>query len=125
MRMGVAVFLVALGAIFAYATNWHISGLNLHTVGAILMIVGIAWGAISFFVYQQQRHGTIVRRRRRLDDDPMHPGEVVYEESSDIDRPVGNQNHLYDEVLHPGRAVSYPPPEVLEDPPSGENDPRL
>jgi uncharacterized protein DUF6458 len=126
MRIGFGVFLIAFGAILAYATSWHIHGLNLHTAGGILMVVGIAWVVISVVVYQQQRHGTIVTRRRRLDEDPTHPGEVVYEESSDIDRPVGNQPaSLYDEVLHPGKAVSYPPPEVLEDPPSGQNDQRF
>jgi hypothetical protein len=123
MRMGAGVFLVAFGAILAYATSWHIHGLNLHTMGGILMVVGILWAVISVLVYQQQRHGSIVTRRRRLDDDPMHPGEVVYEESSDIDRPVGEHPGIYDEITHPGKAVSYPPPEVLEDPPSGQNNP--
>lgn len=123
MRIGFGVFLIALGAILAYATSWHIHGLNLQTAGGILLVIGLAWVVISVVMYQQQRHGTIVRRRRRLDEDPMHPGEVVYEESSDIDRPVGHQPSIYDEVIHPGKAVSYPPPEVLEDPPSGQNNP--
>jgi hypothetical protein len=126
MRIGFGIFLIAFGAILAYATSWHIHGLNLQTMGGILMVVGIAWVVISIAMYRYQRHGTIVTRSRRLGEDPQRPGEAVYEESSDIDRPTGGHiPSIYDEVLHPGKAVSYPPPEVLEDPPSGQNDQRF
>src|SRR5690348_16769542 len=111
MRIGFCVFLVALGAILAYATSWHIHGLNLHTTGGILMVVGIAWAVMSVVMYHYQRHGTIVTRRRQLTADPMHPGEVVYEETSDFDQPTpGHQPGIYDEVIHPGKPATYPPP---------------
>ncbi len=40
MGIGVSVFLLAVGAILAFAVDVTVSGLNLNTVGVILMIVG-------------------------------------------------------------------------------------
>lgn len=40
MGIGVSVFLLAVGAILAFAVDVTVSGLNLDTVGVILMIVG-------------------------------------------------------------------------------------
>ena len=40
MGLGTSIFLIAVGAILDYAVTWQTQGVNLHTVGAILMIVG-------------------------------------------------------------------------------------
>jgi hypothetical protein len=123
MRIGFGLFLFAIGAILGFATNWHLSGLNLHTTGAIFMIVGIAWAVISGALYRSQRHGSVVTRRRQVDDGE-HLGQIVYEETRTVDEPnptMGRKAGIYDEVLHPGKAVTYPPPEVIEDPPSPYN----
>jgi len=40
MGIGVSVFLIAVGAILAFATNVVVSGLDLTAVGYILMVVG-------------------------------------------------------------------------------------
>jgi hypothetical protein len=40
MGIGVSIFLVAVGAILAFAVNVQTEGFNLNTVGIILMIVG-------------------------------------------------------------------------------------
>ena len=40
MGIGVSVFLIAVGAILAFATNIVVSGLDLTAVGYILMVVG-------------------------------------------------------------------------------------
>lgn len=40
MGIGVSVFLLAVGAILAFAVDVTVSGLDLDTVGVILMIVG-------------------------------------------------------------------------------------
>jgi hypothetical protein len=40
MGIGVSVFLLAIGAILAFAVDLTVSGLDLATVGVILMIVG-------------------------------------------------------------------------------------
>lgn len=40
MGMGVSIFLLAVGAILAFAVNVTAEGVNLDTIGVILMIVG-------------------------------------------------------------------------------------
>ena len=40
MGIGVSLVLVAAGAILTWAVNATVSGLNIHTVGVILMVVG-------------------------------------------------------------------------------------
>ena len=40
MGLGTSIFLIAVGAILDFAVNWRVQGVDLHTVGAILMIVG-------------------------------------------------------------------------------------
>jgi len=40
MGVGTSIFLIAVGAILDYAVSWHAQGVDLKTVGAILMIVG-------------------------------------------------------------------------------------
>ncbi len=41
MGIGVSIFLLAVGAIMTFALNAEVSGINLDTVGVILMVVGI------------------------------------------------------------------------------------
>ena len=122
MRIGFGVFLVAIGAILTFATDWHISGLNLHVTGDILMLVGAVWAGIGGVIYHNNRHTAYTTRRTRTDN-PLSPtGDVIYEEQQSIDGPqLTHQPGIYDEVIHPGQAVTYPRPEVLEDPPSPYN----
>jgi Domain of unknown function (DUF6458) len=40
MGTGVSLILIAAGAILTWAVNATVSGLNIHTVGVILMVVG-------------------------------------------------------------------------------------
>jgi hypothetical protein len=48
--IGMSIFLIALGAILRYAITVSISGIELHTVGLILMIVGIIGLVVSLAV---------------------------------------------------------------------------
>ena len=47
MGTGVSLILIAAGAILTWAVNATVSGLNIHAVGVILMIVGIAGLVLS------------------------------------------------------------------------------
>ena len=42
MTIGTSLFIIAIGAILRYAVTTHVQGINVHTAGLILMIVGIA-----------------------------------------------------------------------------------
>ena len=66
--LGLSLFLLALGAILAFAVNATVSGLEIETVGVILMIVG-AVGVLasmlfwtSFAPYGGGRRAGVVRR---------------------------------------------------------------
>ena len=50
MGIGMSIFLIAVGAILRYAVTITISGVELQTVGLILMIVGIIGLVISLAV---------------------------------------------------------------------------
>lgn len=47
MGIGVSLILIAVGAILTWAVNATVSGLDINTVGVILMIVGIVGLLIS------------------------------------------------------------------------------
>ena len=67
MGIGTSIFLIALGAILYFAVNADISGLEISTVGLILMICGALGLVISlFFLGSLRRRGTeraVVRER--------------------------------------------------------------
>ncbi len=75
MGIGVSIFLIAVGAILAFAVNVNVSGLDLATVGFILMAVGIIglimtaviWGLRS---RTRRDSGAVVEERRVYDDRP-------------------------------------------------------
>ena len=47
MGIGTSIFLIAVGAILSYAVEDAVSGVDLSTVGVILMVVGVIGLAIS------------------------------------------------------------------------------
>ena len=68
MGIGTSLFLIALGAILKFAVTDAISGVELSTVGVILMVVGIAGLLISLLytlAWRDRASGTVVRERYR------------------------------------------------------------
>jgi len=65
MPLGTSIFLIAVGAILRYAVTTTVSGINITTVGLILMIVGIAGLVLSIFymLAWSPRRGRVVRDR--------------------------------------------------------------
>ena len=49
MGIGTSLFLIAVGAILYFAVNADISGLEISTIGLILMIIGIIGLIITLF----------------------------------------------------------------------------
>ena len=70
MGIGVSIFLLAVGAILAFAVDVTTEGVNLDTVGVILMVVGgigllfslLFWS--SFSPYRREEH--VVTREREV-----------------------------------------------------------
>jgi hypothetical protein len=69
MGLGVSLILIAAGAILAWAVNVSPSGVDVNTIGVILMIVGIVGGLLSMVFWSTWwgpgyfRRGYGVRRR--------------------------------------------------------------
>jgi hypothetical protein len=63
MGIGTSLFLIAVGAILYFAVNADISGLEISTVGIILMVVGVVGLLISLFFLSSARRTTVVRDR--------------------------------------------------------------
>ena len=55
MGIGVAVFLIAVGAILTFALETEVSGIDLDTVGIILMIVGAVGLAATLLIFGPRR----------------------------------------------------------------------
>ena len=51
MGIGVSLILIAVGAILTWAVTATVSGVDLTTVGVILMVVGLAGGLISLMFW--------------------------------------------------------------------------
>ncbi len=63
MGIGTSIFLIALGAILKFAVTATVSGIELATVGTILIVVGIIGLLISvIFMMQAGRRGAVVER---------------------------------------------------------------
>ncbi|MBS1891856.1 MAG: hypothetical protein JST59_11220 [Actinobacteria bacterium] len=71
MRIGASLFLITVGAILYFATNWHLAHIDIDIVGLILMIAGLA-GLILGFV-QQSLASKRARRERFPAEDPDDP----------------------------------------------------
>jgi len=65
MSIGTSIFLIAFGAVLCFAVNADVSGLEISTVGLILMICGIIGLLISLFLFRRppSAERTVVRER--------------------------------------------------------------
>jgi UPF0716 family protein affecting phage T7 exclusion len=71
MGIGASVFLIAVGAILAFAVNATVSGLDIAVVGYILMIAGFLGLALTLFIFGPRSRtttGAVVEERRVYDD---------------------------------------------------------
>ena len=75
MGIGIGLLLAAAGAILAFAVNKQVSGVNIHAVGWILLIVGIVGVALSMIFWSSWAGPGYFTRRRTtyIDDGPGAP----------------------------------------------------
>jgi hypothetical protein len=66
MTIAGAIFLIAVGAVLRYATNIHIKGVDVDTIGLILMIAGVVGLILSFFWEAMWSDRARLRRRDGL-----------------------------------------------------------
>ena len=70
MGLGVSLFLIAAGAILTWAVNATVSGLELNTIGVILMVVGIVGLVLSLIFWSSWGGWGGTRRRTYVEDAP-------------------------------------------------------
>ncbi len=51
MGLGVSMFLTAAGAILIWAVNRNLSGVDIHAIGWILLVVGLVGGVLSMIFW--------------------------------------------------------------------------
>jgi hypothetical protein len=73
MGVGVSLILIAAGAILTWAVNATVSGVDIHTVGVILMVVGIVGLLLSLVFWSSWGgFGGATRRRTYVEDAPPY-----------------------------------------------------
>lgn len=84
MTIGASLLLIAVGAILKFAVTATVNGINLPTIGVVLMVIG-AIGLVLGLVLSTRRRRTDVvqtndvpggpaRRTTYVQDDPRDPG---------------------------------------------------
>ena len=75
MALGTSLFLIAVGAILRYAISDSLEGVDIPTIGLILMIVGVVGMLISLFtmtLWDRDRRRGVVEERRVVDRRDPH-----------------------------------------------------
>ena len=75
MGIGGSIFLIALGAILAFAVNAHISGIDINVVGYVLMLAGLVGLLITLWYWNSRRHSTVVSQSQSR---PVVRGDGTY-----------------------------------------------
>jgi hypothetical protein len=70
MRIGFSVFLMAVGAVLTFAVHKTATGVNIHTVGVILMIAGVIGLAATLTIFAPRRGVTGVASERTVTTTP-------------------------------------------------------
>ncbi len=76
MGIGASILLIAVGAILAFAVDFNISGLDIHVIGWILLVVGVVGLIMTALIWGPRRRRaaaaptTRVEERRVYDDGP-------------------------------------------------------
>jgi hypothetical protein len=77
VKIGASLFVFAVGAILTFAVDWSPSGIDLATVGIILMIVGGILFLLSLIILATRANrgepleGGVVEERRIYSDDEL------------------------------------------------------
>jgi uncharacterized protein DUF6458 len=98
MGIGVSVFLIAIGAILAFAVNVATTGIDLDVVGVILMLVGGAGLLFSLLWWNEAmpwRRDQTVIRERYVEPLDGHREEIVERPVTRERRVIERQERTY------------------------------
>lgn len=83
MRLGGSFLLIAVGAILKFAVTTTVSGVDLATVGVILMVVGVAGLIITLVLMTMRKRTDVTYRPEGPGYGNPPPGRTTYRESQD------------------------------------------
>lgn len=90
MRIGASLLLIAVGAILKFAVSTQVSGVDLGTVGVILMIIGIVGLLITLVLMSTRRRTDVIHQpgsygqgNYPADRPVQQPGRTTYVEPND------------------------------------------
>lgn len=89
MGIGASIFLIALGAILAFAVNVDLGGIDINVIGWILMLVGALGLIMTALIWGRRRTvvtSTPAEEREVVTRDPVEYRRV--EERRDVDPPL-------------------------------------
>ncbi|MCW2586207.1 MAG: hypothetical protein JWN55_1723 [Frankiales bacterium] len=72
MGIGASVFLLALGAILAFAVDYNASGVDINVVGFILMLAGAVGLLMTTLVFGRRDGAAVVTEERVVRDRPTY-----------------------------------------------------
>lgn len=82
MTFAGSIFLIAVGAILRFATHLHVKGLDLRTIGLILMIAGVVGLVIAIWQWavwsRRSRQSEVLVDDRRVPDPRYQPPPGEY-----------------------------------------------
>ncbi len=71
MGFGVSLLLIAVGAVLAFAVKADVTGLNIHTIGWIVLVVGVVGLVLSIIFWSSWAGpGYFTRRRAYYEGGP-------------------------------------------------------
>ena len=73
MTIGTSIFLIAVGAILKYAVTATVAGIDIQTVGVILMVAGVVGLVIGIFMMVAARGDARTADRRVVYEDRRDP----------------------------------------------------
>ncbi|MBD0349139.1 MAG: hypothetical protein ICV59_08300 [Thermoleophilia bacterium] len=74
MGVGVSIFLIAVGAILAFAVSAEVSGLDIEVIGWILLVIGILGLVLSVIFWSSWGGPGYFGRRRTYVEEGPPPG---------------------------------------------------
>ena len=71
MGIGVSVFLLAVGAILAFAVHATVAGVDIRVVGLVLMAAGVLGLVVTFVIFAPRSRRTVVETQTTTIPGPL------------------------------------------------------
>jgi hypothetical protein len=93
MGIGSSIFLIALGAILAFAVDANLGWLSLNTVGWVLMLAGVVGLIMTAYFWNTRRRTVVAAPRERVVEERVVPArdDRVVQEYREVHRRPGHQ----------------------------------